>query len=256
VPHRHQRSNDKCLISNLHQPKKKKEFKHQLHSPSGICRGTSALPARLSPFSQLTPLSNTSLTRIMVRLAKRASKSPGPTSSSATPWSPSTTASLFFRPCKNPCQTTTTNGKSEEEKINDKTPPKSRTDIRKGSWVPHPGAAAQRDLRRVVLCAHRLHEQHARILRTLWPNNLPSELAGFKEGRREPPLKDPRFGYGQDLTTDAASARNATTARSRMGALGFGSIPGMDLANPRNALRFGRMGDPFLAPFFFRFKQL
>jgi hypothetical protein len=33
-----------------------------------------------------------------------------------------------------------------------------------------------------------------------------------------------------------------------MGALGFGSIPGLDLANPSNALRFGRTGDPFLEP--------
>ena len=39
---------------------------------------------------------------------------------------------------------------------------------------------------------------------------------------------------GQALTTDAANARRAMTARRSRGALGCGSIPGLDLANPRS----------------------
>jgi hypothetical protein len=97
--------------------------------------------------------------------------------------------------------------------------------------IPHPGATAQRDPRRVVLGGRRLHDTRKRF----------SQQAGSQ--RTKPPLKgEIRALPGQALTTEAASARRATTARRSRGALGFGSIPGLDLANPSpgNALRFGR----------------
>jgi hypothetical protein len=167
----------------------------------------------------------------MERLAKSASNSPGPTSSRATPWSPSTTAS-FFRPCRNPYQT---------------------------------GPAAQSDTKNDKLCTRKRHLQSGKNRAKLKDRDSSPRRDGpvrspMRRPRQPPPARHAekiffsqqagfqqtscskiRLCSDQSLTTDAESARRTTTAR-RGTLLEFRSIPGLDLANPGpgNALRFGR----------------
>uniref|UniRef100_A0A0A9E7L9 Uncharacterized protein n=1 Tax=Arundo donax TaxID=35708 RepID=A0A0A9E7L9_ARUDO len=133
-----------------------------------------------------------SLTRIMERLAKSASNSPGPTSSSATPWSPSTTASFFFRPCKNP-------------------------PARRPSEIPHASSPAS------AACTTK-----ARIRSNLQTRNPAPGQAAFHQTSAQ----RSELWSGEVLTTDAARARNATTATTATGALGFRSIPAYGSREP------------------------